>query len=355
MAFDCPPLVYALAAFASTHLALRDTRFRQISLTHQGVALGKLKSSVAKGTLSGEYLLAVTMVMCSMDSISEATDTWLHHLSGAAVCAGSTITQTADEEPTREQDTPLMRSFEGRWLLRNFAYHDILMSVSMACRPFIRGDYWITSQQDSDHGLADTYFGFAARVLYAVGEISHLRADMAVGVSSQDGRFSQRAQQLEETLRQWCNPASSSDPKDSLSLLGEAYRHAALIHLYRTIRDYEEVLVSYAGTLRSKVQSSVSAICEAAQAMPLGSLAECTMLFPLFMAGGEAYHVDDIEVVRERLVSMNQWRKFHNVEICLNVLDEVWRLASAGTRRDDSAKVDWLDVASSRGWKLALT
>lgn len=404
MAFECPPLIYALAAFASSHLALRDHKYKDLSLRHRGLALQELKTSVDSGALSGESLVAVAMVMCSMDSISEATDTWIHHLSGAA--ATLQVLQVGEQASHHQ----LHRSFEGKWLLRNFAYHDILMSVAMDCRPSIQGDYWLSnwlSANTRDY-LADTYFGFAGQILYLIGKISTLGADFSAAVAHpnshhvylaeagpveahdsdlqllafhtsvavEDGAddsdddesqgtaggpsaaemppvdltLSGRARSIEKELREWQHPCDTKDTP--LGWLAEAYRHAALIHLYRVL---EKNLQVYSKVIRRKIQASVAQICNAAKAMPLGSLAECTMLFPLFMAGGEASDDGHIETIRERLLSMNRWRRFRNVEVCLDLLDEVWRLRCAGTRKSNQAKVDWLDICRLRGWKLALT
>lgn len=362
MAFECPALTFALAAFSSTHLALRNDAFRDISLRHRGQVLAELKHAVAQGSISEEMCLATTMVLCSMESISDATDSWTHHLAGAA----ATLLPRGEREIPAKLRRSLQDSFEGRWLLRNFAYHDILMSVSMDRRPFISGDYWLSGEDGE--ALADTYFGFAARILYLIGEISNLNADLE-GLRREPGgleetwepmpqdpagvRLSQQARAIERELRDWiCPVAEPATAEDPLMLLGEAYRHGALIHLYRVLRRH---IPTYADFMQPKVQASVSAICTTASAMPDGALTGCTMLFPLFMAGGEAEDPAEIETIRERLLTLNQWRCFGNFDKCTSVLDEVWRLSSAGTRKGNSAKVDWLDIVKRRGWNLAIT
>lgn len=89
--------------------------------------------------------------------------------------------------------------------------------------------------------------------------------------------------------------------------------------------------------------------------MPEGCLAECTLVFPLFIAGGEARDAEHVEIIRERLGMIVDLRRFRNVEACVDVLDEVWRLRASGSRGSDEGKVDWLDIVEHRGWKLAIT
>lgn len=44
--------------------------------------------------------------------------------------------------------------------------------------------------------------------------------------------------------------------------------------------------------------------------MPEGCLAECTLVFPLFIAGGEARDAEHVEIIRERLGMIVDLRRF---------------------------------------------
>ncbi|KAM0436992.1 hypothetical protein ACHAQK_007470 [Fusarium lateritium] len=350
MSFESPPLMYAVSAWASSHLALRDKSFKALSLRHRGYALARLQESMQKSTLSTEMCLAVTMVLCSMESISEATDSWYPHLTGAAAALTSS---SQDSLIATDPKQAVQATFEGRWLLRNFAYHDIMMSVSTDCRPLIAGFYW----ESEDDLLADPYFGFASRLLYLISETSTLNSDFGeskVTLEAEElkvkGTFSSRSRHIEDQLENWTCPVSEEG--SPLALLGESYRNAALIHLYRTLR---RNVTGYTDILQAEVQRCVRKICKLCRKVSEGSLVECTLLFPLFMAGGEAQEAPDIAMIREKLSEMIRWRKFRNVEACLDVLDEVWRRRSDGSRRDNREKVDWLDVVKQRGWKLAIS
>ncbi|KAH7127373.1 pyridoxal phosphate-dependent transferase [Dactylonectria macrodidyma] len=362
MAFECPTLTYAVSAWASSHLALRDNAFKSLALQHRGHTIARFQESMQQGDLSTEMCLAVTMVLCSMECISEATDCWYPHLAGAAAAL------TKRPGSLHDPKHAIQSTFEGRWLLRNFAYHDVMTSVSLDCRPLIRGFYW-ASEDDS---LADPYFGFASRLLFLISETSVLNSDFAeakderntgngsnshltsemesFGSSMFQGSFSERAHAIEEELQNWTSPPGEGNPP--LALLGESYRNAALIHLYRTLRRHID---GYSAILQAKIDFCVEAICNLSRDVPEGCLVECTLLFPLFMAGGEAQGTEQIEMIREKLQAMERWRKFRNVQACLDVLDEVWRRKTDGSRRSDWDHVDWLDVVKQRGWKLSIS
>ncbi|KAK2606284.1 hypothetical protein QQS21_003332 [Conoideocrella luteorostrata] len=302
------------------------------------------------------------MAMCSMDTISDATSSsWAQHLAGAAAAFQRERLQAGGLDNFQLSDK-WSRSFEGKWLLRNFAYHDILMSVSLEQRPHLTGDYWMSE----DDALADPYFAFASRILFLTGEISIFNADCAEsksqhendgsrsnGVSdsiadaySDDHSLHNRAQLIATELRQWTCP-SIIDSKAPLALLSEAYRSAALIYLCCVLRKHFPQ--TYGVVLPEGVEPYTESICYIAEQVPVGSLAECSLLFPLFIAGGEAENARHVQCIRDRLYTMNKWRRFRNVDACKEVLDEVWRHRNAG------GEIGWRDVVQRRGWQLSLS
>ncbi|KAL7928175.1 fungal-specific transcription factor domain-containing protein [Trichoderma chlorosporum] len=371
MAFDCPALLDAMAAWSSAHLALRDPSFHDTSLQYRGRVLASLGDALQENSLSGEMCLAVAMAMCSMETISDATSSsWAHHLSGAAAALQS-----------KSSDMPIdslhgsravlseywLKSTERKWLVRNFAYHDILMSVSLDRRPLITGDYWMST----DDAMADPYFAFASKIMLLISEISVLNADCADYKASLNDDLSflendlaliferlpldcnhhtplQRAHNIAIGLREWNCPAFSSNTP--LAFLSETYRSASLIYLDRVVRQYFPQRA--AEILPEGIWVYVESVCDISQKVPEGSLAECSLLFPLFIAGGEADDSTHIERIRNRLYSMNKWRRFRNVNACREVLEDVWRERG---RANETERVDWRDIVRQRGWQLALS
>lgn len=374
MAFECSALMKSLVAWASSNLAARDTEFEQVALQHRGSALNALKAAIEDKELSSEMCLAVAMVFCSMESISDTTGAWYHHLLGGAAALGHSKAST-DQSDTSQ--VVRLSSIEGHWLLRNFAYHDALMSVTLDCRPLITGHYWVMPET----GQADSYFGLASRIIYLVSKISVLNANLAElanasstptqpptacqasmtaesGVltfhhsshtSSQPYTLSD-AYDIEAELLSWTCPVGFAD--SPLGLLAEAYRGAALLHLYRTLRRHTTGATT---EIAGKIMHQVTSVCDVITQMPDGCLAECTLLFPLFMAGGEASLPSHIEMIRTKMELINQYRHFQNVNQALDVLNDLWRLKSAGVAGTHQREVDWLDITKSRNIKLAIT
>lgn len=373
----------SLVAWAAAHLAARQTSFQQIALRHRGSALNAIKTSLDEGDLSSEMCLAVAMVLCSMESISNKEGLWYQHLIGGAAALGLPAQVDSNETTIDSRELPLasetivrLTAVEGGWLLRNFAYHDVLMSITLDRAPLLSGNYW-EELHTGESRKADPYFGLASDIIYLTSRVSELNADLAaysngnppplrtvafINSSGHEILFHRCLQatstsnilpdawNIESELLAWsCKPDQG---QKSLQLLAESYRSAALLHLYRTLRRYDKIPADEVAT---KISHQVSTICDLVTEMPEGCLAECTLLFPLFMAGGEAEKPQHVQTIREKLVVINQWRHFRNVDHALETLDELWRLRATDTFGPEGEKLDWLDITKANGTLLSIS
>ncbi|KAL1616470.1 hypothetical protein SLS54_008373 [Diplodia seriata] len=402
MATESPMLLNAIIAHSSSHLSLRDKSYEVLALQSRSNALSSLASSLSSTDRDPELDLSCCLVLCSMESILGDTSKWYNHLVGASqIIRATSGTMYEDGQLSSDQLAQFFNTFEGRWLKRNFAYHDALHTVTMNTRPLISGYYW----QAADDEAADSYFGLASRIIYVISEISVLNADMADasaafakeaskspsptsscttatsptvvgedeakiledpeiqhvhrsdipqpepnGQSQARSDFSSRAQRLEIELQEWTPPECQDV---HLKAMAETYRNAALIHLYRVLRRH---LPDLTQALNRKMATPVQGIVEAVEKMPVRCLPETTLLFPLFMAGGETDQAEQIRIIRQRMLDIVNYRHFHNVEVALTVLDELWRLRAGNTTPGNGQRrIDWIDVLARRRWRLALT
>jgi len=366
MAFEDKTLLDMLVAWSSSHLSLCDETYRVKALEHRSTAIQSLATALPKSQESPEVSLACCLVFCSMSAILGDTAGWHNHLLGAA----QIIRQASPSGCHQHGLEKLSWTYEGRWLLRNFAYHDVLMGVTLNREPIIPGRYWIRQP-----GMEiDSYAGLAGEPLALISETSSLSSAMvrrleaellsssdcdALVESSQEGdnvdlesleneRFLSRAYGIETQLQNWSCPASDNLPLVSLA---EAYRGAALIHLYRVMRFH---VPDMAVEVEHKTGSQVAAVLHHIRQMPLNCLPECTSLFPLFMAGGEIRSKADMQFVRERLQHIVTHRHFQNAASALSVLEELW-LQHTSFMEVPSHLLDWRDIIDRRGWSLALS
>ena len=129
-------------------------------------------------------------------------------------------------------------------------------------------------------------------------------------------------------------------------MLSETYRSAAFIYLESVLRKrFPQQIVT--NIIPAGISTHIEAISTLSDRIPQGAFAECSLLFPLFVAGSRAENARQASVIRDRLVAMNKWRRFKNVDACIDVLDEIWEVNGPST-------VAWQDVTKLRGWNLAL-
>ena len=73
----------------------------------------------------------------------------------------------------------------------------------------------------------------------------------------------------------------------------------------------------------SKINDQVNKIVEDIRQMSEMYLPECTLLFPLFIAGAEASEQEQIMCVKEKMESVIKSRSLKNVEVAISLLETV--------------------------------
>ena len=377
MAIESKPLQISLVAWSSTHLS-RISRTHEITaLENRSSALVHVASSlcVAPVTPSDfDTMLASCLILCATEIALGDTENWYRHLQGAKQIIMAAKGRGRGGKDLRGPEC-YMRSSDGQWLLRNFAYHDVLGSVTSTEGPLLKGAYWI--DEEATETVVDAYIGIGSGVLAILSEISDLDTnsmyeskiieseeddeddgdgDVEMEVDLDSG-FWPASDELESKLEQWTCPEC---PDTNLVDLAEAYRHCAFIILYRKQRSF---LTSFPqdspgrtlALLKSKITDSVSSTITHIQAVPVRSLPECGLLFPLFLVGGETLEPKSIELVRARMQALLNDRGFGNIAKAQEVLEELWRLRISGVRGPDGRQLDWMDILKRKGWRLMLS
>lgn len=360
MAIGSPALSGALVSWASGHLSTVDDRYRITALESRSTALSQLAEALAHGSDSlsvqesnaATCLILLTSEVCLGDHAG-----WYNHLIGAKNIIISARFPATTSDEMRVGPDALKGSVEGRWILRNFAYHDILGSVTLGTKPLLSAEYLhdIT-------GVVDTYLGVATGILMLIADISYLDPGSWIDIhTSPDKGIHSRCSEIEQRLKAWqCH----SDAIPVLAALGYAYRSAALIYLYRRMRSFAQLNSGYPsstqrsellGVLASKISAEATDTLRHVAEIPTSGIVESALLFPLFLAGGEVTKITEINLIRQRLHLMHEKRHFQNIAQALVVLDEVWerRQKRSDTLGDDGA--DWQEIIAIRGCRLLLT
>jgi transcriptional activator protein UGA3 len=343
MAVESPALLSAILAWSSIHLSCYNKSHELTAINHQSSALVALASSLnSRNSAELDTTLAACLVLCATEIAYGDTDKWYNHMKGAREIIISARIADANGNVLTGPEC-FIQSKDGEWLLRNFAYHDVLASVTLGRPPLIRGNYWTPN----DEVIVDAYVGVGGKLLALMSDISSL-IEEDNGEHKAELDIISESFSLESQLLNWTPPPHAHE---ILIELAEAYRSTALIHLYRQVRKrFPEGIDVIQEKMKTQVQETIRHV----ERIPPESLPGCGILFPLFMAGGDATEEAHMQSVQARLQVLEQHRAFGNIKRARDVLEELWRLRIVGMKGQDGRPVDWLDVLQRKQWKLML-
>ena len=356
MSIESDSVLSALMAWSSMHLSRFDRSFTIPSLEYKSTALNAIASELTPTTIDTiDSTLAATLILCSLEVGYGDTSRWYDHLIGAKFIIENARSLGPNGKVFTGTDH-FMRTLDGQWLLSHFAYHDIIGSVTLDQPPLLRGAYWLKGDP-----VIDPYLGVGSEVLVFVSEISCLElssegvetdfkgADSTFWLRVLDPsqyNFVQQALRIERELQEW-NPPATVD--QTLQDLAKAYRSSALIHLYRKVRS---VIPASTDLANSKIADCVEETITHIKAIAPKSLPECSIPFPMFMAGCETVDPEQTRYISEKLEFLLTSRGFGNIKTMLDILHELWRLKLAGQKGPRGGPVDWSDIADAKGWKV---
>lgn len=330
-------LLQALFTYASVHfeaatpgqLVRSDARLRFENQVARGVVEAITRNAVSESTVASALLTSTAEV------ISGDTSRWLLHLHGA----GHLINYLGASR--------LLRSADGAFLLRYFAYHDIMASLSTGRCPVGSGVYWVL---DADAAVesADSFMGLAHHVFKHLVDICSFVAetadvDASVPLDRRLG-YIVRGEDMAQALRlqDLRLRVDSSDTRiKALIHHAEAFRFAGIFYLYRRLLHFCEIGAIY----RLRMEDCVRQILQHVAEVPSHMFCEIGLLFPLFMAGiginGDEAHRDYIE---DRLLRIETWTKFRHVERARELLQLLWA----------SERTDWEAMLRELDWNVSL-
>lgn len=112
-----------------------------------------------------------------------------------------------------------------------------------------------------------------------------------------------------------------------------AYRHSALVYLYRTIHELDRSHSAVQKHSRAALRHCAATVTAGG---PMGAL-----LWPLFVAACEAVETEDRELARKTFLGVEKRQGMMNIERAWSIVEEVWRRADGelGEQGDDGSQV----------------
>lgn len=291
MAMESPPLLTSIIAWSSAHLSFFDPSYSNAAMENQSQAFTAVAKSLSLTSGSDalrETELASCLVLCATEVSLGDTSRWYDHLVGAKhIIMPAKKNGPGGRVMTGTQ--AFLHSLDGAWLLRNFAYHDILGSVTNGEEPLIKGNYFY----HDDVEVIDAYCGCGTRLLGLISEVSCLslgETESRIVIEELDSESSSEEPEDEDIwqpfralgnkIREWTSPPVT---QQDLVSMAYAYRGATSIHLYRKWRLKQQSTLQHLtpediSLLDSKMFAAVEDTMHHISKVQPTSLPECGLL-----------------------------------------------------------------------------
>ena len=343
MAFESESMLDAITALSFAQLARRTLdpdraqRLRHLSLKHERKchSFVEERTSAAGIPVRDRYqVMGICLLLVGLEALNGTKDTrWLTRLQSAR----SILT-------TFYQEHDAINSWEVESLQRHFTYHDAMASLMARVSktdPKVPGEHDLLPVYISGMPLTiDPLMGISYHLCALVSRIRYVEAVNPAFPHISEAAF----KAIERDIQQWRYESPIASPGIDLPValdliaLAEAYRLAALIHLYRHSERHKVLIPSCA----SRAMEFIARI-------PPGSPAESSMLYPIFLAGAELESEASIASCFQRLTEIQMRNRYDNVGMVQKVLQEVWRPVLNGQE-----KRDWEDVLRDWDWTFSL-
>lgn len=378
----------AIFALSSAHLEHRGVQNKEMALTFHNKALKGISELIEDATSSREELLGAIMLLVYYEVLVQRGNSNIvqNHLKGAL-----TIINTSSEKlsPT------------GIFLERAFRFYDVVAALSLGASPNASSQSstiltplsssakTISPSQSKTHPLhqVDTLLGLSTDIWPIIHRLANLLSmkaalDEAIRIGQMAKGFvlreelentshaieialtkwtpceipTDQPQDLDDDIEpiaaveedylnsEWMTPSSKKEARlQGILSNAEAYRHSALIYLYRIIqsRSCENTQV------QKRVGLSLAAcsnVVSNAEQCPDFSGPMAALLWPLFVASCEAITEADRATSQQIFFGIERRQGMRNIVRAWEVVQEVWHRRDLG-----DTGVDWRDVCGEKG------
>ncbi|KAF6827701.1 fungal Zn binuclear cluster domain containing protein [Colletotrichum musicola] len=301
-------LRFAVSSMAAGHLAVlrcsssSSSEMRALASRHMLHAVSSLRSTIQA---ADPQLSLAAILMLQISDRLLGTDSRVDHLAGAkAVIAHS-------------GGPAAWTTAAARFLLSLCFYHDVMSSVSRAAKPLLAGAAGSIAPLEDAQSLARL-----TELVSVVGAISRMQGQS--GPAHQRRGFA-----IREPLLRAEDPVADSDMENTI----QAYRHAAVIYLYRV---WDDDTTTAPPPKPAHARECIRHLLQ----VPVSSPSASAHAWPLWTAGCESVDPEPRGLVLERLKEMYQSRKLPSLLRAQEDMREVWAAKDAARREFGTEDVD---------------
>lgn len=332
LAQDSKHLYHAIASMTAFHSSKASPELRMDGMSHMHKSVTRLASSLSKMRFDGlndgdemEAALATTLVLAFSESWDKHVSTGIKHLKGAKYFVHQAVAKHRNALQSGRQHGH--EYYRLKFLCNSFIYMDVLARLTSLEEDDMDDiddldNVLATFSEPFDHmAEIDPLMGAGSTLFPLIGRVATIVTRVR---KSQENSFTliSDAIELKKKIEQWQSPACGNFevPEDPTSEVqhsiqtAEAYRWATLLHLHQAVPEIPSVPAAVLADRALKFLATV----------PLSSRAIIVQIFPLLAASCEAVSHEDRSWVKDRWAAMSARMSIGNVDVCFEVVKEVW-------------------------------
>lgn len=334
MALEHEPVLMGLLAWAAFHSAIKGpTRWSPQDSDEAGNNyLAKTISLVHNNQYDFPVQLAALLLVASSHICSGDVKNWREYLRLAATLIKEKV-----------EVTKFVETEELYWLLQNFAYHDILASMSRKDPLLLSKDTYDHIFANSSTKMPDTLCACCQPIFSVLASINDLYQKISANILQPVDV----AQQCEELLASIRAMAPDERMLTNLTFLA-AEEQVQLFKAYQGLAEltlHNSVLKLNSSSVPMQVMNRKHLACIEGL---LTKDAESALIFPLFIGGVTCSAPHLRRKISAWFADMYTRRHARNIKQATALMKEVWARDENGTKH-----VDWNDIAEIKGWHVS--
>ncbi|KIW26220.1 uncharacterized protein PV07_09333 [Cladophialophora immunda] len=325
LSHGCPVLYHALAAMASFHISLHDSRFRSQACRHFQCSTQLLAASTDDNNMPLETAITTRLALGFAHAWDpQISSGGIEHIDAARALLRRAVSQSQTSQLSPGKSKIL------NVLAQTWVYIDVMARICCSGHTGSVDEELISScsmlspvppeeNVDSLLGCSSTLFPLLSRLADLVGRARRVNDKL----NSLDNIS--RATDLKVAIERWTPPIDVEASEDKSRIVdmiqtAEAYRWAAILLLRQTVPE-----VPWAHSQLELAQKTLVYLAT----IPRDSPTTVVHAFPLMVAGVEAIQEENRDWIRRRWKQMSKAFNMVVAERCQKLIEEVWR------RRDD--------------------
>ena len=338
MAHSNELVLHCLLALSGNHWRKMQPTMGNRGLLHQSEAAHSLARLLPHvNHTSADVALVSSLLLCMTELFDGQSEGWKFHLKGAKRLLATLRRQNVD-----------LYTGQYKFLLRLSRFLDSAATVS-TCRPPLMEDEardaaaveGMTPSADVEDSAV---YGIPKELFHLVDQINSLADKRSTrhNDAASDAAFLNEAARIEGRIDRWSydygglnRAVNRLAPADEDALYATlAFEHALRLRLHQIVDGYEPE--------HPKVPQGVEGILDSVQKIRYGSPLEPCLLFPLVMAGGACYRLEQRAVIQDRLMVMERTCGFGYVYNARDLVERVWR--ERDRTEGTGAVVNWAKI-----------